>query len=172
MEEEIILNVEAKGADEAAKDLDKVAKSTNKADKAAEEYNQTLLDSAKDIEFFGVSLNGISSAFKGTITAVKSSITSLKAFKIALVATGVGAFVVVLGSLIAAFSQTQKGMDLLEDATTALSAVFQTLKDNVEDLGQSIANSFALVLSGQFSAAWNELTGSVVDLTKAMKEKR
>jgi len=156
-EEVITLKVQTKGAKEAAKDMGAVEKATEKANDAAEEYEDTLGDLAKEAEVFGVSLNGISSAFKGSVKAVKGSVSSLKAFKTALIATGVGAFVVVLGTLATAFASTSQGMALVEDVSSILANTWAVVIRRVGLLAKGLTEFF----SGNFSQSFDTLKESV-----------
>ena len=156
-EEVITLKVQTKGAKEAAKDMGAVEKATEKANDAAEEYEDTLGDLAKETEVFGVSLNGISSAFKGSVKAVKGSVSSLKAFKTALIATGVGAFVVILGTLATAFASTSQGMALVEDVSSILANTWQVVIKRVGLLAKGLTEFF----SGNFSQSFDTLKESV-----------
>lgn len=72
-------------------------------------------------------LGGVGSAMKAQATATNGSVNSLKLFKIALISTGVGAIVVALGSLIAAFASTQRGSDAISKALRPLKEIFATL---------------------------------------------
>ena len=141
-EEVITLKVQTKGAKEAAKDMGAVEKATEKANDAAEEYEDTLGDLAKETEVFGVSINGISSAFKGSVKAVKGSVSSLKAFKTALIATGVGAFVVILGTLATAFASTSQGMALVEDVSSILANTWASGHKKSRFISQGINRVF------------------------------
>ena len=156
-EEVITLKVQTKGAKEAAKDMGAVEKATEKANDAAEEYEDTLGDLAKETEVFGVSINGISSAFKGSVKAVKGSVSSLKAFKTALIATGVGAFVVVLGTLATAFASTSQGMALVEDVSSILANTWAVVIRRVGLLAKGLTEFF----SGNFSQSFDTLKESV-----------
>ena len=156
-EEVLTLKVETKGAKEAAKEMTAVEKATDKANDAAEEYEDTLGDLAKETEVFGVSINGISSAFKGSIKAVKGSVSSLKAFKTALIATGVGAFVVVLGTLATAFASTSQGMALVEDVSSILANTWAVVIRRVGLLAKGLTEFF----SGNFSQSFDTLKESV-----------
>lgn len=168
MEEEIIINAEVKGAKESSKELDTLAKNTNKADEAAEKYNETLLDTAKDAEVFGVSLNSLQEGFKGSVKAVKGAVTSLKGFKIALAATGVGAIVIALGGLITAFSQTQKGMDLVEDVTTTLTAAWRELSNLTNEITGILGDLFGGTIS--VAEAWDQAGEAVNTYVEETKE--
>tara|TARA_R110002012_G_scaffold190633_1_gene358206 strand:- start:12400 stop:15192 length:2793 start_codon:yes stop_codon:yes gene_type:complete len=97
-------------------------------------------------------------AFSGAQKASAVSTTvlnaALKLFKIALISTGIGAILVLLGSLIAYFSKTQKGIDFVNKALAALSAAFNVIIDRYLKFGEIIFG----VISGQksLSEAWDE----------------
>ena len=156
-EEVLTMKVQTEGTQKATKELTNVEKATEKANDAAEEYEDTLGDLAKETEVFGVSINGISSAFKGSIKAVKGSVSSLKAFKTALIATGVGAFVVVLGTLATAFASTSQGMALVEDISSVLANTWQVVIRRVGLLAKGLTEFF----SGNFSESFDTLKESV-----------
>jgi len=166
-EEVLTLKVETKGAKEAAKEMTAVEKATDKANDAAEEYEDTLGDLAKETEVFGVSINGISSAFKGSIKAVKGSVSSLKAFKTALIATGVGAFVVVLGTLATAFASTSQGMALVEDVSSILANTWQVVIKRVGLLAKGLTEFFSGDFSKSFDTLGEAVSGFGTELAEA-----
>ena len=49
---------------------------------------------------------GLVSSFKGVVKGIKTAILSLRTLKGALIASGIGAFAVVLGSVTAAFTNS------------------------------------------------------------------
>jgi len=67
---------------------------------------------------------------------------SLKLFKIALISTGIGAIVVLLGSLVAAFMSTQKGMDAVTRTTKPLQVIFQRLWGILQGLATAMVETF------------------------------
>ena len=169
-EEEIILKTKAEGTQETVKDLNKVEKATDNVKKATEEYEDTLGDLAKETEFFGVSINKVSTAFKGSMKAVKGSVTSLKGFKTALISTGIGAFVVALGTLATAFAKTQQGINLVEDVTNSLSNAFSFVVNRVGKLAKAISLFFDGKYAKSFEAASEAVSGfgsGLVDAAKA-----
>lgn len=72
-------------------------------------------------------LGALSVAMKAQAVATTGSSNALKIFKVALISTGVGAIVVALGSLIAAFASTQRGSDAISKALRPLKEIFATL---------------------------------------------
>ena len=169
-EDVITLKVQTKGAKEAAKEMGAVEKATEKANDAAEEYEDTLGDLAKETEVFGVSINGISSAFKGSIKAVKGSVTSLKGFKTALIATGVGAFVVVLGTLATAFASTSQGMALVEDVSSILANTWQVVIKRVGLLAKGLTEFFSGDFSKSFETLGDAVSGVGAEIAEAAKQ--
>ncbi|MBE7691148.1 coiled-coil domain-containing protein [Tenacibaculum piscium] len=75
--------------------------------------------------------------------ATNTGSKALKLFRISLIATGIGAFIVILGSLIAYFSSTQKGIDAVNKVLTPLKEVFQSLKGVLQEVGSSLADTFS-----------------------------
>jgi hypothetical protein len=69
-------------------------------------------------------LVGMSGAQKGQAVATSMSTKALKFFRIALISTGIGAIVVALGSLVAAFLSTQRGVDEMNRVLKPLQSAF------------------------------------------------
>ena len=67
---------------------------------------------------------------------------AMKVLRGAIISTGVGALVVALGSLIAYFTNTEKGSKTLKVAMTALGVVFGRLTDAASKLGEFIVQIF------------------------------
>src|SRR5690606_17321218 len=88
------------------------------------------------------STQGFSTAQKAMAVTTAATSGALKIFKLALISTGIGAIVVVLGSLIAFLSSTQKGIDLVTSVTRPLSAVFGSLMGVVQQLGEFLVEAF------------------------------
>ncbi len=169
-EEVLTMKVQTEGTQKATKELTNVEKATEKANDAAEEYEDTLGDLAKETEVFGVSINGISSAFKGSIKAVKGSVSSLKAFKTALIATGVGAFVVVLGTLATAFASTSQGMALVEDVSSVLANTWQVVIKRVGLLAKGLTQFFSRDFKGAFDTLGEAVSGVGAEIAEAAKQ--
>lgn len=107
-------------------------------------------------------------------SATEKSSTSLKILRGAIIATGIGALVVVLGSLIAYFTSTQEGINKVNKVLTPLKVVFQTLIGVVQNFGKYLLEAIThpkqmLIdlldfLKGQFM---NRLTG-MIDIFKGI----
>ena len=103
-------------------------------------YTESVKTAFRETQFFGVSIQGLETAFNQTRAVLISSIKSLGAFRLALLATGVGAFVVVLGSLVAFFTRTQKGIDIVNQKLKGLSAVVSVIIDRFAAAGEALSN--------------------------------
>jgi hypothetical protein len=75
-------------------------------------------------------------------TATNASVRSLGVLKLALIATGIGAIVVAVGLLAAAFFSTQRGADALTRTLEPLKAMFQGIIGVVQDLATDIVDAF------------------------------
>ena len=75
--------------------------------------------------------------------ATKAGVIGLKALKVALAATGIGALVLLLGGLFAAFTRNQDRIDQLSDAMARLSAFVDVIIDRFSLVGEGIIKIFS-----------------------------
>ena len=148
------------------KDLENQQKDNNRAlkeqAKDLKEVNKEAKDSIGNFRVMGVSLNGVKSAFGKIIPIAKTMFGTIKA---GLISTGIGAFVVAIGSLVAYFTSTKKGVDQLKVAFTAIGATINVLKDRLSDVGEAIS----LVFQGKWSEAADKLKQSVKGIVEMLK---
>ncbi len=114
---------------------------------------------------FSLSTKLLSSGFKGA--AVGSGVLSgaLKILKLALVSTGVGAIVVVLGTLIAYLTQTKKGTYLMKQAWESVKSVFDVLIDRIAGFGSGMAS----ILEGIWNFDYAKVKEGATELGKSFK---
>ena len=133
-------------------------------------YKQAILDALGDNNSFGISLNGIianlesmkskmsglatiimnyinynkasATAMNATAAATAKSSLAMKIFRGVLVSTGLGAIIVLLGSLVAYLTSTQEGIDKVARVITPLKVVFQTLWGVVQNVGKALVEAF------------------------------
>ena len=74
---------------------------------------------------------------------------ALKLLKVAFISTGIGVFVVALGSLVSYLSRTQAGIELANKVMASLGATVDVLIDRASKLGSALVNLF----SGNFRQA-------------------
>ena len=156
---------------------------TGKAQKNVEALNDDLATTSDRLEdvseeskkvednFDGVTdaadklTGGAISGFKGMITSIKGAVTGLKTMKGALIATGIGAFVVILGSLAAAFTSSEEGQNKFNRIMKQIGVVVGNVKDAVAEFGEglfALGGALKKVLSGDIKGALNQ-AGSAFD---------
>tara|TARA_R110000868_G_scaffold44930_1_gene149502 strand:+ start:1779 stop:3746 length:1968 start_codon:yes stop_codon:yes gene_type:complete len=139
MAEKVILKVEVESA-KASKDIKKVG------DGAKASAKETTL------------LTGAMAAFKsGMIAARATSKILFGSIKAGLISTGIGAFVVIIGSLIGYLMNTKAGAEKLEHVMAAVGAAIAVITDRISQIGGAIAKVF----SGDFVGAAKDVKGAL-----------
>lgn len=114
-----------------------------------------------------IPFNGQLAAMKGNILNVAGSFKTLRG---AMIATGIGAFIVILGTLISYLTTVQAGMDKVTAVTRPLLAVFQTLKGVVQELGGSIFKGLAMILNGDIKEGLKVIGNGFVEVVDNTKK--
>jgi hypothetical protein len=107
--------------------------------KETKELTNETSNAAGEFRFMGVSLNGVKKAFASAAVTAKGMFSSIKA---GLISTGIGAFVVLVGSLIAYFKSTKDGAEKLERAMAGFGAVVSVITDRLSTFGKVIVSAF------------------------------
>ncbi|MBP0904838.1 hypothetical protein ACFSKN_04775 [Mariniflexile gromovii] len=150
--------------DEGAKQITAINKKIDENNKVINTNSSVLEKQKQQIGDYGkglVATNPILSQMSTTLTAVRDGLIAknaamkasetatggaskaLRVFKLALVSTGIGAIVVVLGSLISYLSTTQAGIDKVTSVTRPLQAIFQSLIGVLQTVGEKLFNAFS-----------------------------
>lgn len=128
------------------KALDKVDGKLEDVAEGAENVASSTGDMSESFGLAGSALDkmtgGAITGLKSMVGGVKSAIAGMKAFKISLASTGIGLLVVAIGSLVAFFTKSKRGADLLERGTAVLGAVVDKVVDGVIWLGEALWNTF------------------------------
>jgi len=140
------VKLKTEGVTQLTSELNKASKSSDKLEKSLE----NTADAADDVGAASTQMTGgldkmsggLVTMFKGAVTGAKTFVLGLKTMKGAMIATGVGALVVLVGSLVAYFTKTQKGAELLEVASAALGVVMGKLFDSLSDIGDVLVKLF------------------------------
>ena len=135
-----------------AKDTDKLTKNTKKAKKEVKDLNKEGKAAASTFTLFGMSVGGIKAAFSKVIPMAKLMFGTIKA---GLISTGIGIFLVALGSLVQFFSDSEKGAAKLKEITAQVGVVFGNLTDIVSNLGGALFD----LINGDFAAFKEGLKG-------------
>lgn len=109
-----------------------------------------------------VTANMFSGAQKAAAITSNLLSAALKVLKLALVSTGIGAIVVLLGSLVAWLTKTQKGTEFLSNVMSSFGAIINVIIDRIAKFGGAIAKFF----SGDFSGAVKDMKDSFSGIGK------
>ena len=96
-------------------------------------------------------------AFKRLTIAINSSSKSLNLFKVALISTGLGALVVVLGSVIAYWDEFTEAIGLSSEKMEHLGDVARGVFNVITSSLKGIAQALGKMLKGDFKGAWDSL---------------
>ena len=132
MAERIDVGVTIKGTEKVSSDLTKV-------DNATKGLGESVNMASGALDRM---TGGAVSAFKGIAGGLKTAIVGLKTFRGVMISTGIGALVVAVGSLVAYFTQTQKGAEKLEIAMAGVKIIFAKLTDVASSLGEMLIGVF------------------------------
>ena len=129
---------------------------TNEASKAAGEF-----------QIMGVSLNGVKKGFASAAVTAKGMFGSIKS---GLISTGIGAFVVLIGSLVAFFTKTKKGAELLEVAFAGIGAAINVITDRVAKFGGAIVKLFKGDVKGALGDVKGAFSGIGTEIANDTKQ--
>jgi len=87
-----------------------------------------------------MSLNGVKRGFASAAVTAKGMFGSIKA---GLISTGIGAFLVIIGSLFAYFKSTKRGAEMLERALAGVGAVVGVVTDLFSSIGDKMVGAFS-----------------------------
>lgn len=102
-----------------------------------------ILEYVKGSESAKVATEGLSTAQKAAFVSSELLSKGLAILRLALISTGIGAMVVLLGSLIAYLTQTQEGIDRVTSVTRPLQAIFKNMVIVLGDLGKRLFDAFS-----------------------------
>lgn len=114
-------------------------------------------------------------AMNATTVATTKTSLAMKVLRGALISTGLGAIIVLLGSLIAYFTSTQEGVDKVARAITPLKVVFQTLWGVMQNFGKALVEVFTSPqkaiegLMGLLETLWNQVSNRVTGVWDIIK---
>ena len=103
------------------------------------EVKKDASNAASEFKIMGVSLNGVKAGFASAAVTAKGMFGSIKA---GLISTGIGAFVVLIGSLVSYFTNTKRGAEMLERAMAGLGAIVSVVTDLFSSVGETMVSAF------------------------------
>jgi len=149
-----------------AKDTEKLAKNTKKSKEELKDLNKEAKDTAGSFTLFGMSLNGIKTAFSKIIPVSKLMFGSIKA---GLISTGIGAFLVAIGSLTQYFRDSEAGASKFKEISSQLGVVLGNITDIVSNVGKSLFKLMSGDLDG-FKEGLKEVKNGIKDFGEATAE--
>tara|TARA_R110000765_G_scaffold111610_2_gene203501 strand:+ start:748 stop:2379 length:1632 start_codon:yes stop_codon:yes gene_type:complete len=117
-----------------------VTKDTDKMADSLEGVNKETKDSIGNFTLMGVSLNGVKAAFGKVIPMAKTMFGTIKA---GLISSGIGIFLIAIGSLVQYFKDSEDGASKLKQITAALGVIFGNITDVVSNLGKILFDTFS-----------------------------
>lgn len=103
---------------------------------------------------------GLAGKLKNVVTGVGNFTKGLNLTKVALIGTGIGAFVVALGAVVTYFTQSFEGARKLKTAIAGVGAAIDVVVDRVSKFGESVVKFF----SGDREGAVKAFTEATADL--------
>jgi len=134
-----------KNTDEKLKAIDKTLGITNRQ---VGNYKEQIIGAVDETGLFSSQLAILKTIQSQYSVAIKLATISTASFSKVLIATGIGAILILVGSLIAFITRTQKGMELLGRATEGLTTFLAVLLDGFTVLGQQIFENVIPILKG------------------------
>lgn len=112
------------------------------------------------------SLNFLGQSFKAAATSSGALSAALKILKFALVATGIGAIIVLLGSVIAYFQKTGEGADKFAKILMQIKSVVNNVIERFAVFGKGIWE----LMTGKFKQGWETMRSAFKGIGDEIKE--
>jgi hypothetical protein len=138
---------------QAVKSTENLNKGFKKVDKSVEDTNKSMDGLVGKLDDM---TNGAVSGFKNLVSGAKSGVGAMKSLKFAIAATGIGALLLTITSLVSYFNKTESGANRLKEAFAAMGAAVRVVIDRVLALGDGLLS----LLSGDFSGGVEKLKGA------------
>jgi hypothetical protein len=111
-------------------------------------YSSSIISAVDSSGLFAKAQAALATVQTVVTGATGVATVATKSFGNALIATGIGAIIVLFGSLISFLTRTQDGMDLVSKATSGLSTFVSVIFDAFSNLGKQLVNTIVPTFSG------------------------
>jgi hypothetical protein len=146
MADEIVAKYKVDVSD-ASKNLDQLASKTENVEKetakAAKGFKDLGNEAVGAVSMISPEIAQAASSFNTLKTGVLAMVGTLKTLRGALIATGLGALAVVLGSVAAYFASSEKAANRFKIIMAAIGQVIETVGNLFENLGEAIVDAFS-----------------------------
>ena len=153
----------------AKKDLKDLKQGIDKVNKAQVNQTKATKEASKEMVSYGGAVDGVTGGavtkFRALSGGIKAATASTKAFRIALIATGIGAFVVAIGTLVANLQNSEAGFNRVNKLMKQIGVV----AGNVTDIFYSLGTSLFGLVTGDFKLM-TESFGEATDRIKNFGE--
>lgn len=116
------------------KQLDKVDSSAKKLEKTMDNTSKSVLDNGGAVGILNELTGGLASTFKDATEAIQLTGVSLKGLRGAIIATGIGALVVIITELVSNWDKWSGVIDGSTSRLEELNTQLSTLEENYKDL--------------------------------------
>ena len=149
MAQKVVIELEIEEG-KAIQDLDKVKKGFQKVVDEQGKQKKATQETKEETAELGNKLDAVTGGavtkFRALTGGIKKSTTSLKAMRVALIATGIGAFVVAIGALVANLQNSEAGFNRVQK----LLKQFGVIAGNVTDIFYSLGTALFGLVTGDF----------------------
>ena len=112
-----------------------------------------------ELKIMGISLNDVKQGFNSMAGVAKASFRTIKA---GLISTGLGAFLVLLGSVVTFFTKTKRGAEQLETAFAGIGAAVNVIVERIAKFGGGIVK----LLTGQVREGLSDISKTFSNIGK------
>jgi hypothetical protein len=156
------LLTQIQSTDKQLKDMDKTLGVTSRN---VGNYKESVTEALNESGLFARQMNFLKEAQAGYTAVVRLAGISTASFTAILAASGIGAVLILLGGLVAFLTTTERGMDLVAEATAGLTTFINTFVVALSKLGEQIFDNTIPLLKSMAT-----LLGGVVTQNAAMVE--
>ena len=111
-------------------------------------YSASILQAADSTGIFGKAQQALATIQKISTAATQGGTVATSSFGKALVATGIGAILILFGSLVSYLTRTQEGMDFVARSTEAVGTFVAVIFDEFSRLGKQIIDTILPTFKG------------------------
>ena len=138
MAEKVIIDLEVK-SNKGVKNVEKLNKEISNTNKEVKKTNEELAGASNSLDKFS---GGAVSKIKNFGSSIKGLTTGFKSLRVAIIGTGIGALLIALVSLRAAFTSSEDGQNKFAKLMGIIGSVTGNLVDMLANLGEGIINAF------------------------------
>ena len=157
------------------KGLQDVTKERNKANQVLKEATDNQAEYSGVLGLVDNQLGGAIGKITGMTKAVGGATKGFKLMRVAIIGTGIGALVIALTSLTAAFTASEEGQNKFIKMMNTISVVTGNVVDILANLGEgifAIGKAMVKLATGDLagaSEAWGEMKENINEVTDAIK---